>query len=617
MVEQFDHSMKLHLSHSRIPASWIGPWIYLGDNYLVLRKWEERLSGNRQSLRMEIHNAAKKLRPDFLEWIERQRQVNQDSLRWWMSHLAGRDNTVSMLFLYICQIWALREWLRQHRNAFPELLVVCEDGFLLQTVAQNLAVDAKIHKVIGCHLGMFWDWCYWILRIGYGWLCESIHCWRYWRAARKSCLAPPDHPAGSVVLVHQCLDDKAFRNDEKLTDRYFTVLTAWLKGQGHRVVLLPWIFNVQLSLNEVYTRLRRDQCLVIQDYLCPSDYFGAFKNHLLSMGALKSAIFFPGMGIKPLVLRERLQQIVDVSTVRFWLYQPALRRWSRDIQSLLLIDTFEGMPPEHVQIKTLRESVQSFVAIGYYHILVSRDFLAYHSLAAEWQSSIIPDRIVTAGELGRMILVCQGAPPERVVSGPALRQKFNGQMPEAGKREGLLILLALDLECCVETVAKLSRHTEWIKNVLHIPVRLKPHPMMRREILLRKIGWRALPAGWEWTESEIYEALKTAHCCVAIGTASVYDAVVAGSTVLPLAREFGLMGNYLDLLEDEYEVARAVPDELIRQRLEEIFITRREYYLKEFSKIRTRLLDGLNPVNDELLQCFLPATFIRKKCKNG
>ena len=608
--------MNLCIAHARIPARWIGPWVYLGQDYLVLHRWEERLSGARQSLSMDIRRAAECLRPDFLGWIERQREENNDSLHWWMSHLAGRNNMVSMLFLYICQIEALQKWLRQHNDDFPELLVICEDGFLLQAVVQNLASDSKIRKVYGSHLGILRDWGYWILRIGYCWLREPIRCWRHWQAARKTRATPPVQPNGSVVLMHQCLDDKAFRDSGRLVDRYFTVLPEWIEKKGYTVVRLPWMASVNLPIDRVYKHLRRHHSIIIEDYLSLRDYFDAFRNHLVSIEALSGKIKFPGLRIAPLVLRERLQQVACVSAVRFWLYQPALARWCREITSLLLIDTFEGMFPAHVQIKTLRERVSCFTAVGYYHVLISRGFLGYHFPDTEWQSSVMPDELITNGELGRIVLIRQGVPAKRLVAGPALRQQFNGQMQKAGKREALLILLALDQECCVETMVKLNYHAEWIRNELHIPVKVKTHPMMRREVLLTKMGWHGLPTGWEWVDSEIQEALGTAHCCIALGTASAYDAIIAGCIVLPLERELGFMGNYLDLLEDEYDIVSSVPYELIRQRLEEIFISRREYYAKEFAKIRIRLIDGLNPINDEFLQCFLPDHFIRTNGKH-
>ncbi len=608
--------MNIHIAHARIPIRWIGPWVYLGKDYLVLCKWEERLSGDRQSLSMEIHLAAERLRPDFLEWIERQRAANNDSLHWWMSHLAGRNNMVSMLFLYICQIVAFQEWLRKHRDEFPELLVVCEEGFLLQTVVQNLASDVKISKSSGYHLGVLRDWCYLILKIGYNWLREPIRCWLHWQEARKSCTAPPVQPTGSVVLVHQCLDDKAFRDDGRLVDRYFTWLPEWIENKGYEAARLPWLANVNLPREMVYKHLRHHQCIIIEDYLTVRDYFTAFRNHLLSVTALKEKIQFPGLQLGPLILRERLQQVADVGSVRFWLYHPALERWCREIKSLILIDTYEGMLSEHVQVTILREKVSHFTAVGYYHVLISRGFLGYHFPVTEWQSSVMPDLIITNGELGRLILISQGAPAERVTAGPALRQQFNIQTSGTAQREALLILLALDTECSVEIMDKLNDHAEWIRNVLRIPVRVKTHPMMHREVLLAKMGWQGLPAGWEWVDSEINEALETAHCCIALGTASAYDAIVAGCTVLPLEREFGFMGNYLDLLEDEYEVVSAVPHELIRQRLEEIFMSRREYFTKEFAKVRSHLLDGLNPVNDELLQCFLPTNFERSNSKH-
>ena len=62
--------------------------------------------------------------------------------------------------------------------------------------------------------------------------------------------------------------------------------------------------------------------------------------------------------------------------------------------------------------------------IGYYHTIVSSDYLGYHFLPSEWNSSVRQDRIVTSGELASSILIKQGVPADLISTGPALRQNF-------------------------------------------------------------------------------------------------------------------------------------------------------------------------------------------------
>ena len=131
------NDIKIQLAHDRIPIKWRGVWIYIGSNYLRMRKWEQRLGGKQISLSEYIKDQAEQKRPDFLNWLNRQRKVNLDSLYWWMTHLAGRNTARSQLPLYIFQISALREFLLNYNGIEKSILVVCEDGFILNTIRRK------------------------------------------------------------------------------------------------------------------------------------------------------------------------------------------------------------------------------------------------------------------------------------------------------------------------------------------------------------------------------------------------------------------------------------------------------------------------------------------------
>ncbi len=561
--------------------------------------------GPRISLSRELREQFELKRPEFLVWIEQQRQANNDSLHWWMSHLAGRNNAASLLFLYICHIAALKNWIGSQANPPAQVLVVCEDAFLLSALQSNLGSELEMRRHPSALLGIIWSGANALLRAGYVWSCEIYRCFQHARAARKSRTRPTVRPRGHAVLIHQCLDDKAFRADGALVDRYFGVLPAWLDQHDRNVFRLPWLCNVRQPLSNVYQFLRRHKVVVPEDFLTLTDYVVSFWHHLRTVFTRMESQL-AGLQIGALVLRERFEQFAAVNLVRFWFYGPALKSWGRELNHLTLIDTYEGMPPEHVQAVTLKKQMPSVRYLGYCHSLVSRDFLAYWSLPGEWLSVVAPDTVVTNGRIGRTALMDQGAPDQRLVSGPALRQQLCEDIPDTS-RSGLLVLLTIDPDASCETLLKLSQCGDLLRR-LGIPVRVKPHPMMRREKILPLLGWSDLPTGWVWGEGEIYEELTTAHCCVALYTAGVYDAVLAGCVVLSIARELGVMGNYLDLFQEEFPVLRAIQEEDIPDRLREMFGTRKAEYRADFRTLRQHLLDGLGPVNDDTLHAFLMLT---------
>lgn len=597
--------MRLLVVHARLPKKWEGQWVYLGNSYLSLMSWERRVSGRRYSLSQEVREQAEIQRQPFLNWIEEQRLANNDSLRWWMTHLAGRHYHGSMLFLYICQVSALRSWVDRRSDIRSQVMVVCEDVFLMQAVRDNLAIN---HQVV---MQPSWQFA-WIRRLGYSLARAALSLirqlrslLRHHRVARITRPRRLTPPTGEVYLMHLTLGNKAFRQNGKIICPYFTILPAWLESQGKTVVRLPWINQIDVPLLEGYRKLRESDCLVPEDWLTVKDYIIALWNSLAVFGSLKRSVIYQGLNINKLTFREKLQQMYD-GRAEFWRYGPMLERWGRSLDKITLIDTFENMTPEHVQIAQLRKLGSKFRAIGYYHSLIGRDFLGYHFPPREWQSPILPDVIITNSVLGRKTLIEQGAPEDRVKVGPALRQQFRevGETERISRNYLLIPLPTLLLDAAFEVLEKVAVHADWLATQ-NIPVLVKPHPLSKIKDILDYLQWENLPTGWQWSHGEIQDALKLSYCCITLATASAFDALLAGCIVIPLMSDTNFAHNVLDLLEDDFPELTAISSGQLKGRINDIFCICRDEYIKRFSLIRKRMLDGCGGQTDEEMAKFL------------
>jgi hypothetical protein len=592
----------LLLVHQRYPVDWNGNWIYIGRSFSILHAWEQKIGENtRISITENFKSAFKNGRAEYLEWTEKQKVANDDSLLWWMSHLAGRNNMVSFLYESICQIKGLEQYISEIGIPGDKLLVVCENMFLAKAIELHFQTNFKINATLSLSKGKLYDWLNRLGAITIRLIRELYKLFRYYVAARRHHVKKIQNTVGEIFLIHQCLDTKSFEKKDKLTDRYFTDLPAWLEEKGHTVKRLPWLFNVQLPLNQIFIRLRQDDCLVIEDHLSLKDYLKATWLFLLSAFASKKEISYPGLNIKPLLSREQFYQASSVSNLRFWLYSFALKKWAKDVNKVTLIDTFELMPAEHAQVAQLRKSVLEFRSIGYYHSLVSKEFLGYWFSKGEWHSSIMPDIIITNGGLGKKILEEQGMSPEKVIAGPALRQTFVPPVQKCA-RNSLLLLCPFDLDSAFEAICKLQKALKKVNAKINVQV--KAHPMMNRDKIVEKIKDSKLPEGWQWNDMEISGALSNAECCVVLASAGAYDAILHNCIVITLQRELAAMGNFLDCLESEFPILKEVPDAELPLRLEEVFGQKRDWYIDEFRKVRDYLDVGLNPVSDERLSVF-------------
>jgi hypothetical protein len=600
------NNLRLIIANQRHLIKWDKDWVYIGRNFSSMQEWDKAIgSGKRILLTRLFRQYFEHERHDFLDWCDEQRSLNKDSLHWWMSHLAGKNNMSSFLYESICQIKALRNALLDRLNTHEDILVVCENVFLCNAVISNVEEICKIDLTSSYHKGRLRDWSRFLVAIPFGLFRTLLKLFKIYIASvvSRKYLVSNIFKDKDVYLIHQCLDTKSFLRNGKLADRYFSLLPSWLEEKGKNVVRLPWLFNVHLPSNQVFKRLRQDHCLIIEDYLNLMDYLKAVSNFIKSIFSVSKSVRYSDFKIDSLLVRESLLQASASSNIRFWLYGPALRKWAQGIDKITFIYTFELMPPEHNQIFLLRKFNPKIKFLGYYHSLVSRDFLAYWNQNMKMGSSILPDFIITNGDIGKEILINQGYDEECLISGPALRQNFSLRT-NFEEKEGLILLCPFDCDSAFEAILKLKSALDKIPE-LEINIQVKAHPMIVKSEILNKLPKNKLPNGWEWNDLDISEAIESRYCCIILASASIYDAILSDCIVISMQRELSSMGNFGDILQDKFSVLKEVPDEDLSTRIYDVFLGNKKFYRFEFEKIKLELLKGLNPVNESSLKVFL------------
>lgn len=603
--------MLIILSHASIPLSFQGDWIYLGKSYLKMRRWEKRLSGKRIPFNVFITEESEKQRPHILEWIQKQREANNDSLYWWMTTLAGRNNLSSNFFDYLYQIAALKHWAMVFKNDPRHIHVLCEDGFLVRAAHQNLENILEVRLRINCLIGLTCDTAYKILYAIYTLIRQIWLFYSYSRAARKTRPTILELPKGEICLVHQCLDHQSFASDVyPIACRYFTSLPAWLESQGKQVIRWPWLYEFNLPLEEIFRQLRLSKCFIAEDWIGIIDYGRALLKGIKSRSAIREDISFKNLNVSALVKREKLQQLVDgIAYASFWKNEYALERWGRALDKLVVYDTYESSPPEHVHVYVGRKKMMAKTKFyGYYHSIVSKDYLGYHLPQGEEESIIFPDKIVVNGSLARDILIAQGLKHDRIIIGPALRQQCPPapQVQNKNKdKDVLLLALSMIPESALEMMEKIGAYKSWITEKLNVVVLVKPHPMISKNCILKLMKCKDLPYGWEWYDGDIQGALLNARCAVTLNTAAIVDVVKAGCIPFPLSKSLGTPYNSLDLLSNEFSVVKTIEDHKIKSRLEDIFKLRRNFYDDEIKALQAQLSNLIEPVNELSMKAFI------------
>ena len=72
-------------------------------------------------------------------------------------------------------------------------------------------------------------------------------------------------------------------------------------------------------------------------------------------------------------------------------------------------------------------------------------------------------------------------------------------------------------------------------------------------------------------------------------SAVVTDVIYFNCALIVLKSELNVAENYLDFLENEFEVLKPTYDENLEIRLKEIYFSKKNYYQNEFLKLKNKL----------------------------
>jgi len=595
--------MKIILAHSSQPIDQDIPWIYFGSSFSKMKYWEHRLSKERTKLHYEIHEQGETQKKSYLEWIESQRIINKDSVNWWVTHIACRNNTHTNFFENICQLFAIKKYLKEIKE-YKEILIICENSFLLKLLSENFPSDYKL-----VYLSFFKFYNFkeiFILRTkGLFNQCKlTILLFINFLFAKLTKPKKILQPSGNIALFHYSMTDVSNVKDRNIKSNYFTVLPDWIEKKGIKVYFLPWLFNNRPTLN-FYKNLRKINSFIPEDWLNLKDYFNIFKNYLKSSKTLSYKVLYPEAKLNSLIYYERLLQLQEQSII-FLRYIPAFKKWIKDAKSILIYDQYQNLPSEQPIRYVANKSIIKSTTFGYSNCLTSKKFMSYHHLNSEWESQAKPNYIICTGNMSFKILSNQGVPINKLILGADLKKNFpEKKVLNKDPSKNLLILLSMVSESAIETLTKVYTNNSLIIDNLKLKVKIKAHPFSKTQDILKKMKWKKLPIGWEWAKKDLSSELEDTYCCIAMDTASVYDAIFKGNIVISLMSECKLMENYLDIYSNKYPLVNSVSEKDLPLRLKDIYVNKINNYQKEFFKIRDDLRIGINELNSNNLNSFI------------
>ena len=597
--------MKIRVAFYDENISWEKEWIFLGKSYLNLKSVEKKIKGKRIKIKKFLKESFNQELKYYLNWIEQQRVYSNDSVYWWMSTLADRNNANSSLFLYICQIIALKKILHSYNN--EEILVVSDDILLIQTIIKNFG-NHEIKKSRFLFLKFIRNTIHHYYKICRNFVLSCIDIFLNLFFA-KITLKKKEMPYGKVYLLHQFGNIKSLSSDKKTNSRYFPSLKEYFNKENLNMYSLYWFGFFWSNKLKAFKKLRSEKSFIAEDWISLGDFFISIKNFFKTSNCFNNKVKYPKLNIDYLILREKkiyLEKIVTL--LRFWIYFPALKKWSQKCEMLICIDHYENMIFEHALIAAAKNLNIKVKTCGYHHTLSSKEFTAWHSLNEEWKSNYKPDYVISLGPVSKKMLITQGTPSDRIIDGPALRYsdmiKKNFVHDKKNKKD-IAVPLSQVGDASIEVLNAVKKLSDQLKNTDYRFI-IKPHPNSNITKTLNLLGLNNLPSNIIISNKSLDSLLNECLFTIFLSTGAAYDAILNGNIVFNLSSELNIMENYLDIFEEDFSFVGSYTVDKIEEVLNQLSSDNSKInkYIDEFERLRLYLQDNMHIVTEEKLSNF-------------
>jgi len=537
------------------------PWIFFDHGYLNRMKWERVLGADLKiDYKEDLSDISRTLRDKFVEWSSSLGRPHWGKWYWWITRLAGRNNIISRLYLYICYIEVLK---RRLPVIDRSLIIISNSWNLLDAIEGYLRPRTMIIKphvldiMVRRSLYYFKEKLFFIA----AWTIFFFRSAHELIAARltrlgssaKDIVYDKDH-----IVIHTCVDDGCMEDDKKFNDRYFTGLADYLREKGAKVSTLVWLYSIRnKDLFSVFRWFRENE----ESFLIPQDYYNLFdciySFYIIVISSMfrftSEASRFRGTDISRLIRAEQVLQARDTGTAAFISRIKMFRKLKRMGYGLkIYADMWELKNCEVEAIIGIRSYFPECKIVGYQHVaLVSKLlFSNYKTTVEEFNASPHADTAFTGSRRNRDFMINEGFPKEFIRMGPALRhqwlKKYIARENSADEREGLLVCLSLSYDASAEMLEMV--HKVFANNTDH-KIWIKAHPMMDINRLRRSLSF-AWPAHFIVVGGGIETWLNRSNTVITSLSTAMVDSVCLGLNTVVIGRQTDIDIIPLDIVED-------------------------------------------------------------------
>ncbi|HLD69251.1 MAG TPA: hypothetical protein VJA17_00640 [Candidatus Omnitrophota bacterium] len=551
--------MKIFLSNvpgfilaEELQRNSIKQWIYFGTDQAVQNKLERIFDKKAQQVNYgkKLYEATQAQRKEFVLWIDQIAAVFSGRKEWLFSVPSVKNTCSSHLFLYICYLSLLEDYIKEGKQAdfifvdSPALAALFKDHFSgsIRTAPMNSWLKLGFYFKILIKS---------ILRLGK----YSFEFGRKFVSAKivfKNRSRPLLRGRKKLVLIRNFITGQFLDTRDDMMERhYFPGLYDYLKSKKYAPVFLPIITRAS-SYRQLYQKVAQSEKMIVfpEEFLKLQDYWYTFLTPLRALLLKLPAPFYGRYQLGPLLREEYYSNLTEYGFLyAMLLFCLGQRFKEQGVVPLGMINWMENQAMERGLVKGLREHFPDIQILGGQPFFMQENYLSPVSSNQERESGLLPERILVLGPAGQKSATefIKDAP---VDYSPPFRYASVISEPLAnGRGNNLLVLFTIDFKNAIrvmQTLLKIESHLESFDRIM---VKLHPAGYFKEKDLIEALG-QNFSNRYEFINGRLEQYInKTAiGFCGATGTA--VELVIRGIPVITMGEFHVLTLDFLSCKKD-------------------------------------------------------------------
>lgn len=430
------------------------------------------------------------LRKDYLKlFVDLSKK--HDSLEWWSSHIASKNSASIPLQLNITYLFCAKKILDEFnsiQNPNNRVIFIADSQALLNSI--NILGEERNFNVFQ-YKERVKNLIYYFKRLFLYLAKISFFVWNNYRYRKLafSILKPMsfNHTIKRKKVVIRSWITKGTLNEDGLfVDRNFGDLPNWLKSKGLEVIILPMFFNLDKSIKDMYSLIKKQNFhFLIQDhYLKLVDYIYALYLGWKQINIPLKKIALKTLDLTLLFREVQLQEGFNLGNLSLNLSYPLIKRLKElEVDIDRFYYPFENNVPEKLFILGCKKYFSDSEVIAYQHTVWYKNQLGMF-LGDNETHHPIADKVICSGPIYLDVLRNVGFPENRLVAGPNLRftsvHRDGSTLKKNIKRPNILLPLTFDNDLAYDLLHKikiiLSDFPDWY-------VYIRTHPLLNQNEL--------------------------------------------------------------------------------------------------------------------------------------